>query len=109
MTNFVSKEVINDQVKELKKIVDDLIIVSEDGVTAKAKPGVKTAQILYAVQEVEKITKTFNEMAARRKEYNKELDGICKKVDKAKETTKYFLDKYGENFYPSWYKKMLSL
>ena len=104
MQDLVSPEVTNAQLSDLKKIVYDLITIS-----GEPKSGVTKEQLSYALSELEKIRDSFREMEAGRVSLNKELDEHSKSVENLRNGSKYFLDKYGKDFYPKWYKSFLKL
>jgi hypothetical protein len=108
MDNFISSEQFNLQFQELQKIVDDLIIVSNDG-TCKPKKGVSNVALKYALQEINKVKETYLRISDDREEYNKHLNKYLKVYDATRENGRWLLEKFGENFISSGIKKYLKL
>lgn len=107
MDALTTPELINERVKELRKIVEDLIIV--EGGKVVAKPGVSKKQLAYAIEQLNQIRSEFEEVEARRVAFNKDLDEHQKIYDRAHSGAKQLQSKYGESFFPKWYKKFLNL
>lgn len=107
MDTLVGPEVINEQAKELRKIVEDLIIVENGKILPK--PGVTKQQLAFAIQQLSQIKAEFELMETRRIVFNKDLDEHQKVYDRARSGASRLEAKYGESFFPKWYRKFLNM
>ena len=106
------KEIYEAKYEELKNIVDELIIVKEDG-SVYPRDGVTSQQLQYAIQQVEKINTEIEKNKKLKVELKKKLkthdENIKKLCDESREAATFLVEKFGRDYLSSWFLDCLGI